>query len=122
MLDLGTDSEHKDKISHNLTLYNKLKAQPSDFTDWQIVIIFLSTVHCVECYYARKGIHHFDHYNRNKAVNADFPINFAIAYDILYTISRTARYVADSHLNLKPSQVIKCENRMTAIMSWVKCT
>lgn len=87
--------EYSDKYKHNEDFVEYLN-QTDKFPDWTIVGIFYSALHYMNLFLTKKydvDINSISsHVKRNKFINDNCSENISRQYNILYNISRTARY------------------------------
>lgn len=62
--------------------------------DWAVTVLFYQAMHLIEAGFARDGIHHMSHAERNRAIFEDMS-EITGPYRRLYDLSRIARYGAD---------------------------
>lgn len=85
------ESNHKIQYQHNIDFVKSFYSAGCQFYDWVINVYFYATVHLVEAFLAKQGIHPNDHHNRLKYIREYLP-DIQSDYLRLYHNSRRARY------------------------------
>ena len=84
---------HKEKQNKNYEIYEFIKSSTKNYKDWESVILFYSSLHCVDYFFATPPItrHPTGHPQRNKLVSRHLK-KYAQNYLYSYHISKWARY------------------------------
>lgn len=100
---------HLLQMQHNARLSQFLDVDTTEFVGWNMVATFYEAVHCIDALNASEGGAPFhSHQERLQFVSISLP-HIAQDYELLYHLSRDARYVNDYsyYLNDTSRQVAK---------------
>lgn len=90
----GTETEHRDKATHNLGLSTELKVHGDEYRDWQVISVFYSAVHWVQAYLrAKTSSYPQTHEERDRLIHSTPALKPIYRYyQELKSLSVTARY------------------------------
>jgi len=89
-----------------------------EYPEWGVVVRFYLSMHIVEAMLSLGGVHSRSHTERNKHVmrtRGMFSRRFQLGYADLYSMSRTARYLAGNGRGVEESEVTAAARHVTLI-------
>ncbi|MFN3420813.1 MAG: hypothetical protein ACK40X_03700 [Armatimonadota bacterium] len=108
--------EHVAKAQSIERVLTVLDDQNPDHWDWIAIVAFYAALHWVDAFLAAQGSHPQNHRERNRLVNLLVPAN--LAYGILYSASRRARYEAE---HISRQKALQCRDQLLPqIRQWVQ--
>lgn len=113
---MPTIREHIDKAESFERVLTTFDGSNPDHWDWIAIVAFYAALHWVDAFLATYGNHPQNHRERNRLVNLLLPTN--LAYGILYSTSRRARYEAG---HISQQRALQCRDQLLPqIRQWVQ--
>jgi len=110
---------HARKRQHDFDASRLIQSASNGFPDWQIITLFYSALHYVDCYFAKAySKHPYGHSNRKDEIMLFLP-SVERAYRILRALSDDARYhdvhIGQQELNKATDYYDQIKRKLTAV-------